>query len=684
MTGTISTLHSNPHIGSSSHFWKGKQTKGDEKEKIDRLEMVDFKAKKRQSLKSEMGARRLMAADLVESTGMKLGIGILITLNVVLIVHETNIGGECRARGDTDCTAPQWIRILNWSLLGIFTAEVCIAIFAFRCIFLFNTWNLLDLIIVVTSFVDVVFTELASVGQLPNPVFLRIFRLVRLLRIVRLVSANYELQLLLAHFCSAMKSIFWGCLMEMSLILMWSIIAVEVLDPVNRQLAKHHETASDGEPYCAEVFSSVWSSCLRFFRTLMASDDWGVCERPIIVAYPWTFLIFLGALSTVVMGLGNLIIAVIVARAREALEADTVNKLEKKEQSGERTMRRLTQICHEIDTDSSGTISLRELLTAYHDHEELGTLLRVMDIQKDELECFYRLLDEEHTDDVAIEKFVENMFKLKEREPSTMLMFIKYHMLEIEYEVKQSKADLLGAMVAQRGMLARMSDSVDASVQEHRRLSQIHVEGTDKRRKADVLHHEILDEETGRPKERSNPFSRQISSSSPWCRQISADMVSHGSEGSAPDASFDKSGSKDLGNSKLEAAANLQVFSEPPMPFLGDHSLSKLVELAQEVDASSSMLASELVALGSSAIACCSSKQAALLPGASAKSNAHIVTSCGRAKGDAGKSDAGAGKTNPCRGGTASPEKNALSSDCKPASVIELGRSLHANSLRRL
>ena len=50
---------------------------------------------------------------------------------------------------------------------------------------------------------------------------------------------------------------------------------------------------------------------LLLFKTVIAGDSWGQLAVPVIRAYPYTALLFVGAYLTIVFGVLNLIVAVV-------------------------------------------------------------------------------------------------------------------------------------------------------------------------------------------------------------------------------------------------------------------------------------------------------------------------------------------------------------------------------------
>ena len=70
---------------------------------------------------------------------------------------------------------------------------------------------------------------------------------------------------------------------------------------------------------------------LLLFKTVIAGDGWGEIAMPVIEAHPFTALIFMGAYLTIVFGVLNLIVAVVVDTFADARERDVLNLAEEME-----------------------------------------------------------------------------------------------------------------------------------------------------------------------------------------------------------------------------------------------------------------------------------------------------------------------------------------------------------------
>ncbi|CAE7686577.1 Cacna1e, partial [Symbiodinium pilosum] len=219
-------------------------------------------------------------------------------------------------------------------------------------------------------------TALAS--TLPINV-LRILRLVRLVRAARVVISVPEFYILVSGFTSSFKAILFGSVMLVCIIIVWSIIAVEILHPENVQITY---------PSCVECkwrFQSVWSAMLTIFQQVVAGDSWGEISIPLVEKAWWTILFLFPIMMTISLGAMNLILAVIVERATEARENDQVRKAQKKDAERESSMVELALLCDSMDYDGSGTLSLEEMLNGFDSNAQFKALMEQMDIMREDM-----------------------------------------------------------------------------------------------------------------------------------------------------------------------------------------------------------------------------------------------------------------------------------------------------------
>lgn len=306
--------------------------------------------------------------------------------NTRSVLGSVELAWEGRAQPLED--APRWIFVTNSSLLCVYCIELSARLFVFRRYFFFSPWHLLDFTIIG---VDVALLILQGlIGDLPNLAVLRILRLVRLARAVRTFP---ELRTMMLGLAGTVKTVFWGILLLGAIIIFFSLVAVQLVHPINSKLDY------DGCERCPRAYQSVWYAFCTLVQQVVAGDAWGTATLPVIEEAPWAFLFFFGILVTVNLLVINLILAVIVEKAQEVHEQQTQEVVKrqaaKKEVEVKKAKIELCKLCYAMDEDKSGNLTLDELLKGYDGNGYFANLLKSMDITRDDLKMVFNILDKE-------------------------------------------------------------------------------------------------------------------------------------------------------------------------------------------------------------------------------------------------------------------------------------------------
>merc|ERR1711871_1408918 len=130
-----------------------------------------------------------------------------------------------------------------------------------------------------------------------------------------------ELRSLVMGVVVVSKTLGWALLIVLIFMTIWSTLAVEMLHPLMEEVAASN-VWEDCER-CERSFSSIMAANLTFFQTIIACDSWGRVAIPVIELYPLAAIIFVGSLFSVVVGIFNLIVAVLVDTTAEHRARDT-------------------------------------------------------------------------------------------------------------------------------------------------------------------------------------------------------------------------------------------------------------------------------------------------------------------------------------------------------------------------
>lgn len=367
---------------------------------------------------------RKAAAVTEKSVPFDIVLALTITVNMVLVVMETNILAE-----GSQVDVPSWITISGHGILIFYIGEIVLRLYVYRLNFFTDNLGVLDLVIVM---LDIFFNVFIMSLDRNFPVaILRMARVMKITRAMRVISLFPELHIMMRSFVFAVKAVLWSVFMLVFVLCFHSIIAVSFVHPYNRELTREGYWREQGCERCPRAFSSVFQAMLTFTQHLLAGDSWGQVTLPLIERHPQLAIYFIFVLVTVTLAVMNLILAVIVDKASEARENSVAQIAIMKERDFLVASRHLLRIFEDLDADSTGSVSFEEMADGYKNHPDFRDIMKVMDVQEDDLEVVFGLLDTDDSGTVCYKEFVEQLHMLKNGESHTLLVFIKFYIMEM-------------------------------------------------------------------------------------------------------------------------------------------------------------------------------------------------------------------------------------------------------------
>jgi len=159
-------------------------------------------------------------------------------------------------------------------------------------------------------------------------------------------------------------------------------------------------------------------------------------------------------MTTISLGVMNLILAVIVEKAAEARANNKERNKMKKEIEREAQMVELAVLCDALDGDNNGKVSLDEMLDGFDKHDTFYKLMQHMDIARDEVEVVFNVLSGKGTE-VDYMEFCQHLNTFNKRDPMMIQSMIKYSVMELRHVLKQ---DIMEALRNQNQMLEEQLD----------------------------------------------------------------------------------------------------------------------------------------------------------------------------------------------------------------------------------
>jgi hypothetical protein len=218
-----------------------------------------------------------------------------------------------------------------------------------------------------------------------------------------------------------MKAVFWGVLFLFFALMIWSIVAVQFIHPLNKTL--EYENCDR----CPRAYSTVMQSLLTLSQQIICGDSWGQATIPLIEAYPATAIYFAAVFITIGLATMNLILGVVVSVAQEAHDGLCAERKDLERMNRMEVKNHLMEMCIELDHDKSGELTKDELLMGYDRSESFRAAFDEMEVQKEDLEIVWGILDSDHNGTVSYGEFVKEIYKLRDSDSTYMLAYIKYY-----------------------------------------------------------------------------------------------------------------------------------------------------------------------------------------------------------------------------------------------------------------
>jgi len=369
---------------------------------------------------------------LVESGAMKLVMGVVISMNAIQVVFECDVASQCKWGGSQGACDMEsgWLRWMNIFYLVLYTLELSLRIYVHRVSCFINAWDMFDGIII---FVGAMSEVLG--GLLPSTGILRLFRLARLAKAIRFIPLPDELHVMIHGFMSALKAIGMGAGLMALMVLLWAVISIELFNDINHEpqmVARYEAIDCEG---CIHAWESIPLAMFFLTRLVIMGEGWD--EACLFVEeHPWAIIVFMAVYFTVMMGMGNLVLAVIVDKALQAHELDLRMEAAARELEQNDARQKFVRLCKNIDKDNSGHLTREELSMGYDSDPQFRDTLTVIDMGRDDMENIFNMLDKDQSGEISYAEFGDQLTLIKHQDIRTMMCFVKNWVSRIKKDVE--------------------------------------------------------------------------------------------------------------------------------------------------------------------------------------------------------------------------------------------------------
>eukprot|EP00747_Dinoflagellata_sp_TGD_P125843 gnl/TRDRNA2_/TRDRNA2_174216_c3_seq7.p1 gnl/TRDRNA2_/TRDRNA2_174216_c3~~gnl/TRDRNA2_/TRDRNA2_174216_c3_seq7.p1 ORF type:complete len:639 (+),score=101.30 gnl/TRDRNA2_/TRDRNA2_174216_c3_seq7:60-1976(+) len=375
---------------------------------------------------------------IVERRRFKLIMAIVISMNAVQVVYESDIGSQCTWGGSQAACDQEsgWLMVMNWMYLLLYSIEMSLRIFVHRQGCFTDAWDITDAAIIIIG----VLSELLG-GLLPSTGILRLFRLARLIKALRFITLPPELHTMIHGFVSAFKAITMGAGLMFLMLLLWAVVGIEVFNDLNQGSYMRTIYESQGCLHCHLAYSSIPRAVFQLTKITIMGEAWA--ESCIFIEeYPWSVFFFMAVYFSVVLGMSNLVLAVIVEKALLVHQEDLQRDAQAQHDNKTQAVLTFAELCEKLDGDGSGCLSLSELLSGYDEGEEFRDNLRVMDISKEDLKHLFEIMDLDRSGDVSYQEFAMQLAAMQVQKAETQICFIKHWTNDVRNRLEKMMASV--------------------------------------------------------------------------------------------------------------------------------------------------------------------------------------------------------------------------------------------------
>lgn len=280
-------------------------------------------------------------------------------------------------------------------------------------------WNVLDLIVVTISIMDVV-SELvaimmgATTEKSPLKDFsvlkvLRVVRIVRVAKIIRTMKFFRELRMMVFSIIGSMKSLCWVFLVLGLLFYMFGIAFTSAVTDHFNSIEMWNDPANAD---LRQQFGTLDRAILSLYMAMSGGNDWGAYFES-VSALPGIYVfLYLTFITFSVFAVVNIVTGVFVDSAMQANLVDRDILVHEELEEKKQYLEEVREIFHALDTDSSGTITLEEMESGLQ-HEKLQAYFRALKLDVSDAAMLFRLLDKDNNQKIPIEEFVNGCYKLQ-------------------------------------------------------------------------------------------------------------------------------------------------------------------------------------------------------------------------------------------------------------------------------
>jgi len=364
----------------------------------------------------------------------------IIIAYTVAIGVQTEIGMRSAILSESP---PRWTHIMDNIFTLLFGIELMLRMACELDWFFCGpgmAWNIFDLAVVACNMVEMADAVQVNLGFLRVVRALRAARALRLMRIFRIFR---ELRLMTASIMSSMTSLVWAFLLMLIVMYIFAVILLQGAGDFLRE----GRTQDDSNTYdeirkdLENHFGTIIKTTYSLTQAISGGRSWGEYADIFLEINPWYGVVYGVFIVFMVFGVLNILTGIFVESTRNLANFDQDLVIQEELSQQESTINQIRCLFGEIDTDKSGTISLKELQDNLDD-DRVKAYFALLHMDVTEAEGLFSLLDTDGSGEVSIVEFIVSCMRLKGQARSIDMAHMMFESKRLWRLVKKSLCQL--------------------------------------------------------------------------------------------------------------------------------------------------------------------------------------------------------------------------------------------------
>eukprot|EP00930_Biecheleria_cincta_P059098 TRINITY_DN44860_c0_g1_i1.p1 TRINITY_DN44860_c0_g1~~TRINITY_DN44860_c0_g1_i1.p1 ORF type:complete len:596 (+),score=98.84 TRINITY_DN44860_c0_g1_i1:25-1812(+) len=365
----------------------------------------------------------------VGSSYFEFGMLLLVAVNVILMGVELDV-----SIGLPASELPSVYRILDNLCTGFYFTEVIVKVLAFGCRYYFygpeNRWNILDLVVVATSLLEVVTQVFESVGILKQMRALRLVRVVRSLKVVRVLRLISALRTLVVSILGTLRPLGMAVVLLMVMFYGFGLFITQTATDYCREQAIMRSGDSEALPRCDgsalhDYFGSLPATMSTLFQSISNGVSWAGPAKDLAEVGWWAVLMFNLFIVIAAFVIMNVLTGIFCQSAMEAAVSDREIAMLNRLASKNEIISALATLFSIVDTDKSNTITFDEFETAM-ENDSVVAVFESLDIDTGDAALLFHLMDIDMSGTVDLDELVTGCIRYRNNATAMQVAHLAY------------------------------------------------------------------------------------------------------------------------------------------------------------------------------------------------------------------------------------------------------------------